>query len=140
MAIRGMRRKVREALNKLVDLGIRSVSLADTVGMAGPDLIRSVFESVTSRIPRLRHRRAPPQRARARLNQKYSPRTTPAAAVLIRPSAGSVDVHSRRTHWLETFLQRCLLAALKQRGVELPVSNALPKVVSLNSLIAADYS
>jgi hypothetical protein len=32
--------KVREALNKLVGLGIQSVSLADTVGMAGPDLIR----------------------------------------------------------------------------------------------------
>ena len=43
--------KVREALNKLVGLGIRSVSLADTVGMAGPDLIRSVFESVTSEYP-----------------------------------------------------------------------------------------
>jgi hydroxymethylglutaryl-CoA lyase len=33
----------------------------------------------------------------------------------------------------------CLLAALKQRGVELPISNALPDVLSLNSLIAADY-
>jgi hydroxymethylglutaryl-CoA lyase len=33
-----------------------------------------------------------------------------------------------------------LLAALKKRGVELPISNALPNVVSLNSLIAADYS
>ena len=32
--------KLREALNKLVDLGIQSVSLADTVGIAGPDLIR----------------------------------------------------------------------------------------------------
>ena len=65
---------------------------------------------------------------------------TPAAAVLIRPSAASVDAHSRRMHWLETFLQRCLLAALKQRGVELPISNAFQNVVSLNSLIAADYS
>jgi len=33
-----------------------------------------------------------------------------------------------------------LLAALKQRRVELPISNALPNVVSLNSLVAADYS
>src|SRR4029079_14586652 len=30
-------KNIREALNKLVGLGIRSVSLADTVGMAGPD-------------------------------------------------------------------------------------------------------
>src|SRR5437660_3620817 len=40
--------EIREALNKLVGLGLRSVSLADTIGMAGPDLIRSVFESVLS--------------------------------------------------------------------------------------------
>src|SRR5262245_32598312 len=40
--------KVRQTLSKLVDLGVRSVSLADTVGMAGPELIRSVFESVRS--------------------------------------------------------------------------------------------
>jgi hydroxymethylglutaryl-CoA lyase len=33
-----------------------------------------------------------------------------------------------------------LLAALKQRGVELPIGDALSKVVLLNSLIAADYS
>ena len=57
--------KIGEALNKLVGLGVQSVSLADTVGMAGPDLIRSVFEALTSQYPRLRHRRAPAQRARA---------------------------------------------------------------------------
>ena len=43
--------QVSDALNKLVDVGIQSVSLADTVGMASPDLIRSVFESVTSEYP-----------------------------------------------------------------------------------------
>ena len=43
--------QVRDALNKVVGLGIQSVSLADTVGMAGPDLIRGVFESVTSGYP-----------------------------------------------------------------------------------------
>jgi hydroxymethylglutaryl-CoA lyase len=34
----------------------------------------------------------------------------------------------------------CLHATLKQRGVEMPISNAFQNVVSLNSLIAADYS
>jgi hydroxymethylglutaryl-CoA lyase len=32
-----------------------------------------------------------------------------------------------------------LLAALKQRGVELPISNTFQNVLSLNSLIAAEY-
>jgi hydroxymethylglutaryl-CoA lyase len=34
----------------------------------------------------------------------------------------------------------CLLAALKRRGIELCISNTLPNVVPLNSIIAADYS
>jgi len=33
-----------------------------------------------------------------------------------------------------------LLAALEQRGVELPINNAFQNVLSLNSLIAAEYS
>jgi Isopropylmalate/homocitrate/citramalate synthases len=129
---------VREALNKLVDLDIQSVSLADTVGMAGPDLIRSVFESATSDYPTATSACTctahPP-----RLNRKYSPRMTPAAAVLIRPSAASVDAHSRRM-LIGNIPTESLLAALKQRGLELPISNAFQNVVSLNSLIAADYS
>src|SRR5213595_2974001 len=40
-----------EALKKVIGFGLQSVSLADTVGMASPDLIRSVFESVRSRYP-----------------------------------------------------------------------------------------
>src|SRR5215211_3314938 len=43
--------KVGEALHRLVALGVPSVSLADTVGMAGSDLIRSVLESVKQRFP-----------------------------------------------------------------------------------------
>jgi len=70
---------VREALDKLVDLDIQSVSLADTVGMAGPDLIRSVFESVTSKYPD-RDIGVHLHSAPARLNRKYSPRMTPAAS------------------------------------------------------------
>ncbi|HEU0210052.1 MAG TPA: hypothetical protein VFQ78_13870, partial [Candidatus Udaeobacter sp.] len=33
-------------LDKLVSLGVRSISLADTVGMADPDLVRRVFELI----------------------------------------------------------------------------------------------
>ena len=34
--------ELQRALKKLVNIGVRSISLADTVGMAGPDLIRRV--------------------------------------------------------------------------------------------------
>src|SRR3989440_4086078 len=42
---------VREALNKLVGLDIQSVSLADTVGMAGPDLVPKLFGYVATEYP-----------------------------------------------------------------------------------------
>jgi len=41
-------KRVGEAVDRLVSLGVGSISLADTVGLASPDLIRRVFESVSS--------------------------------------------------------------------------------------------
>src|SRR4029450_9000314 len=39
--------KVSEAIEKIANLAIRSISLADTVGVAAPDLISRVVQSVT---------------------------------------------------------------------------------------------
>jgi hydroxymethylglutaryl-CoA lyase len=131
--------KIREALNRLVGLGIRSVSLADTVGMAGPDLIRSVFESVTSQY----------------LDCDIGVHLHSAVAQAESKVLAAYDAGCRRFDSAIGGLGGCpfaqdalvgnipterLLATLKQRGVELPVSNALPDVVSLNSVIAADYA
>ena len=131
--------QVRDALNKLVDLGIQSVSLADTVGMAGPDLIRSVFESVTSEYPDRDigvHLHSAPAEAEPKVLAAYDAgcrRFDSAIGGLGGcPFAQDVLVGNISTE--------SLLAALKQRGVELPISNAFQNVVSLNSLIAADYS
>jgi len=131
--------KVSEALNKLVGLGIRSVSLADTVGMASPDLIRSVFESVRSEYPDRDigvHLHSAPAQAESKVLAAYDAgcrRFDSAISGLGGcPFAQDVLVGNIPTE--------CLLAALKQRGVELPISNAFQNVVSLNSLIAADYS
>src|SRR5438093_9710683 len=40
--------EVRQAIERLISVGIRSISLADTVAVAGRDLIGRVVESVTS--------------------------------------------------------------------------------------------
>ena len=131
--------KVRKALNKLVGLGIRSVSLADTVGMAGPDLISSVFESVRSDYPDADigvHLHSAPAQAESKVLAAFDAgcrRFDSAMGGLGGcPFAQDALVGNIPTEYL--------LAALKQRGVELPISNGLPNVVSLNSLIAADYS
>jgi len=131
--------EVGKALNELMGLGIRSFSIADTVGMAGPDLIRSVFESVTSQHPDCDigvHLHSVPAQAESKILAAYDAgcrRFDSAIGGLGGcPFAQDVLVGNIPTE--------CLLAALKQRGIELPVSNALPGVMSLNSLIATDYS
>ena len=86
-------------------LGIGSISLADTVGMAGPDLIRRVFESVRASMPIATSASTFTAR-QAKRRPKCLLLMTQAVGVSIRPSAALVDVHSRRTRWLETFPPR----------------------------------
>src|SRR5262249_9640191 len=119
-------------------LGIRSVSLADTVGMAGPDLIRSVFETVTSDYPACDvgvHLHSAPAQAESKVLAAYDAgcrRFDSAIGGLGgRPLAQGGLVGNIPTE--------CLLAALKQRGVELPISKSLQNVLKLNSHIATDY-
>jgi hydroxymethylglutaryl-CoA lyase len=131
--------QVRDALNKLVDLGIQSVSLADTVGMAGPDLIQSVFESVTSEYPDRDigvHLHSAPAQAESKVLAAYD-----AGCRRFDSAIGGLGgCPFAQNALVGNIPTECLLAALKQRGLDLPISNAFQNVVSLNSLIAADYS
>jgi len=131
--------QVRDALNKLVDVGIQSVSLADTVGMAGPDLIRSVFESVTSEYPGRDlgvHLHSAPVEAESKVLAAYDAGCRRFDSAV----SGLGGCPFAQDALVGNIPTECLFAALKQRGVELPVSNAFQNVMSLNSLIAADYS
>jgi hydroxymethylglutaryl-CoA lyase len=131
--------KIREALNRLVGLGIRSVSLADTVGMAGPDLIRSVFESVTSQYLDCDigvHLHSAVAQAESKVLAAYDAGCRRFDSAI----GGFGGCPFAQDALVGNIPTERLLATLKQRGVELPVSNALPDVVSLNSVIAADYA
>jgi len=131
--------RVHEALNKLVGLDIRSVSLADTVGMASPDLIRSVFESVTSEYPDRDigvHLHSAPAHAESKVLAAYDAGCRRFDSAI----SGLGGCPFAQDALVGNISTECLLAALKQRGVELPISDSLPNVVSLNSLVAADYS
>jgi hydroxymethylglutaryl-CoA lyase len=131
--------KVREALNKILGLGIRSVSLADTVGMAGPELIRNVFESVICQRPDCEigvHLHSAPAQAESKVLAAYD-----AGCRRFDSAIGGLGgCPFAQDALVGNISTERLFAALKQRGVELPISNALLDVVSLNSRIAADYS
>jgi hydroxymethylglutaryl-CoA lyase len=107
--------------------------------MAGPDLIRSVFESVTSEYPGYDigvHLHSAPAQAELKILAAYE-----AGCRRFDSAIGGLGgCPFAQNALVGNIPTECLLAALKQGGAELPISNALQDVVSLNSLIAADYS
>jgi hydroxymethylglutaryl-CoA lyase len=131
--------KIREALNKLSRLGMRSVSLADTVGMADPDLIGSLFESATNQYPDCDigvHLHSVPAQAESKVLAAYD-----AGCRRFDSAIGGLGgCPFAQDALVANIPTELLLAALEQRDIELLVTKALPDVVSLNSVIAADYS
>ena len=130
--------QVSEALTKLVGLGIQSVSLADTVGMADLHSIRSVFESVTSQHRECDigvHLHSVPAQAESKVLAAYD-----AGCRRFDSAIGGLGgCPFAQDALVGNIPTECLFAALTERGVELPVSKSLSNVVSLNSLIATDY-
>ncbi len=131
--------QIRDALNRLADLDITSVSLADTVGVASPDVIRNVFESVTSEYPDRdigMHLHSAPAQAESKILAAYD-----AGCRRFDSAIGGLGgCPFAQDELVGNIPTECLLAALRERSVELPISNAFEDVLSLNSLITADYS
>ena len=131
--------KVREALNKLVGLGVQSISLADTVGIANPELIRTIFGSVANQYPDAEigvHLHSAPAQAESKIFAAYDSGCRRFDSAI----GGLGGCPFAQDALVGNIQTERLLAALKQRGVELPISNALSDVLSLNSVIAADCS
>ena len=131
-------RKLHDAMNELIGLGIGSISLADTVGIAGPDLIRRVFESVTSEYPQIDigvHLHSTPGEVAAKVLAAYDAGCRRFDSALGGlggcPFAQDALVGNIPTESVITALQRC--------GVEFGISKALTDVLALNSEIASYY-
>jgi len=131
--------EVCEAVEKLAATGIRSISLADTVGVAGPDLIHSMIQSVTK------------QHADYDIGvHLHSAPDTAAAKVLAAYDAGCRRFDSAmgglggcpfaQDALVGNIPTESVLAALQARGIELPISESLDSVLGLNSEIASSYA
>jgi hydroxymethylglutaryl-CoA lyase len=130
--------ELRQAVAKLAAFGIRSISLADTVGVAGPDLIRRVVQSITN------------QYADYDIGVHLHSALGESAAKVL----SAYDAGCRRFDFALGGLGGCpfaqdalvgnipterVIAALQQRGIELPISKSLANVLAMTSLIASDY-
>jgi hydroxymethylglutaryl-CoA lyase len=127
-----------QAIGKLAAIGIRSISLADTVGVASTHLIRGVVQLITNQYADYDvgvHLHSAPGEAAAKVLAAYDVGCRRFDSALGGlggcPFAQDVLVGNIPTEGL--------ISALHQRGIELPISKSLTSVMEINSLIASDY-
>ena len=130
--------ELREAAHKLVDMGIRSISLADTVAVADPDLIRRVIEPVINAHPEHDigvHLHSAPEAATEKVLAAYD-----AGCRRFDSAVGGLGgCPFAQDAMVGNIPTESLIAALQQRGVDLPIGKSFPDVLALNSVIAASY-
>ena len=132
-------RRVGEAVDRLVGLGVGSISLADTVGLASPDLIRRVFESVSGEYPDPEigvHLHSAPGEAGAKVLAAYD-----AGCRRFDSAVGGLGgCPFAQDALIGNISTESVIAALQQRGIEPPICKVLKDVAASNSRIATDYS
>src|SRR2546426_5169361 len=128
--------EVLEAVGLLESYGVKTISLADTVGRAGPEQIRDLVSAVLSQYDYLEigvHLHSRPDEAVDKVLAAYDAgcrRFDSAIGGLGGcPFAQNVLVGNIPTE--------SVFEALRQRGVELPIGKSLENVLTMNSDIAS---
>jgi hydroxymethylglutaryl-CoA lyase len=130
--------ELRRAVEKLVGIGIQSISMADTVGVAGLDLIRRVIESVTSQYADYDigvHLHSAPDEAGAKVLAAYDTGCRRFDSAI----GGLGGCPFAQDALVGNIPTESVIAALQHRGLELPINKSLADVLALNSLIASNY-
>jgi len=130
--------ELRKAIDNLAALGVGSISLADTVGVAGSALIRSIVESVTKQYADYDigvHLHSAPHEAVAKVLAAYDGGCRRFDSAI----GGLGGCPFAQDALVGNIPTESVVAALQQRGVELPISESLTDVVALNLLIASNY-
>jgi hydroxymethylglutaryl-CoA lyase len=131
--------KLHATVAKIADLGIRSISLADTVGLAAPLVISRVVKSVLSKT------------ANCEIGlHMHSRRNDAAAKVLAAYDAGCRRIDSAlgglggcpfaQDALVGNIPTEIMIEALRERGVESPVAESLAHPLAMNLAIASEYS
>src|SRR5204863_7750776 len=112
--------------------------LADTVGLASPDLIRRVFESVSSEYPDPEigvHLHSAPGEAPAKVLAAYDTGCRRFDSAI----GGLGGCPFAQDALVGNIPTESVIAALQQRGIEMPVGKSSTDVLAINSRIAAEF-
>jgi hydroxymethylglutaryl-CoA lyase len=130
---------LREAVRKLTAFGIRSISLADTVGVAGPDLIRRVLQSIMKECVGYEigvHLHSALGEAQAKVLAAYDAGCRRFDSAL----GGLGGCPFAQDALVGNIPTESVIAALEERGAELPTTKLLTDALAMTSLIASDYA
>jgi hydroxymethylglutaryl-CoA lyase len=128
-----------QAAKKIASLGIRSISLADTVGLATPQLIGSVVNAITG------------EQGEYEIGvHMHSRRENAAAKILAAYDAGCRRFDSAigglggcpfaQDALVGNIPTEIVIDALHQRSVSLPIRNSLERVMAMNTEIGSKFS
>ena len=130
--------ELHRAVTKLFSIDIRSISLADTVGVADAGLIRRVVESITNQYAGFDigvHLHSAPGEAIAKVLAAYDAGCRRFDSAL----GGLGGCPFAQNALVGNIPTESVTVALQQRGIEMPISKSLANVLPLNWLIASDY-
>jgi len=131
--------EVRRAVRTLTANGIRSISLADTVGLATPDLIQRVVESVTREYADYDigvHLHSVPGNAAAKVLAAYDAGCRRFDSAI----SGLGGCPFAQDTLVGNISTESVISALERRGLELSMGKSLDAVLALNSEIASNYA
>ena len=131
--------KLHQAIDKLAERSVRSISLADTVGVADPHVIRRIVQAITNQYPDYDigvHLHSTAGEAAAKVLAAYD-----AGCRRIDSAVGGLGgCPFAQDTLVGNIPTESAISALQQRGIELPISKkSLANVLAMTSLIASDY-
>src|SRR6478752_550789 len=131
--------EVIDAVDLLESLGVRTISLADTVGLAGPAQIRELFSAVNSKFDYLEiglHLHSRPEQAMEKILAAYDAGCRRFDSAL----GGLGGCPFAQDALVGNIATEAVLAALRQRNAELPTLKPLDTLLRATGGIAAKYS
>ena len=130
--------EVCEAVQEIAGIGIRSVSLADTVGVAAPDLIARIVQSVTNEYGDYDigvHLHGTFDSAPTKVLAAYDAGCRRFDAAI----GGLGGCPFAQEALVGNIPTESVIEALRQREVELTIGKSLGEVLTINANIASDY-
>ena len=130
--------EIKKGAARVAEAGIRSISLADTVGLASPELISRVMSAMINRIEDVEigvHMHSAPNAATAKVLAAYDAGSRRFDSAM----GGLGGCPFAQDALVGNIPTESVLAALQQRGMDLPIRNSIKQVMTMSAEIGSSF-